>query len=295
MNRAWLIPIVTAVVVSWAFAEQKYPATGLVLKVDPIHKTMLVSCSAIPGLMDAMTMPFTVVDPNEMAHLRPGTMIEFTLVVDASSSHAESIRSHSYQGLEPDPLAARRLKLLDQATRAARSKSVSLGEHIPDFTLTGQDGRPVTLSKFKGKVVALDFVYTRCALPNFCFRSSNNFGNLQRRFYDRLAKDLVLLTITFDPAHDSPDAMQKYARNWKADPRAWHFLTGSESDIRRVCDLFGEDYFPDEALMDHSLHTAIIDRSGRLASNLEGNEFTATQLGDLVQSVLSQSHPSHTH
>jgi protein SCO1/2 len=47
--------------------------------------------------------------------------------------------------------------------------------------------------------------------------------------------------------------------------------------------------------MDHSLHTAIIDRSGRLASNLEGNEFTATQLGDLVQSVLSQSHPSHTH
>jgi protein SCO1/2 len=53
--------------------------------------------------------------------------------------------------------------------------------------------------------------------------------------------------------------------------------------------LFGEDYFPDEALMDHSLHTAIIDRHGRLAANLEGNEFTPTQLGDLVQIALIPS------
>jgi protein SCO1/2 len=211
-------------------------------------------------------------------------MIEFNLIADASSSRAESIRVHSYQGLEPDPLAARRLKLLDRA-HTSGSKPVSIGAVVPDFTLTGQDGRQVTLARFKGKVVALDFVYTRCALPNFCFRTSNNFGNLQRRFHDHLSKDLVLLTVTFDPIHDSADVMQKYARTWKAD-LAWHFLTGSEAEVRRVCDLFGEDYFPDEALMDHSLHTAIIDRRGRLAANLEGNEFTSTQLGDLVQSVL---------
>jgi protein SCO1 len=275
-----------------AHAEQKYAANGLILRVDPVHKSIVVSCNAIPGFMEAMTMPFAVADAKELDNLRPGTMIEFTLVVDANSSRAESIRVHSYQGLEPDPLAARRLKLLDRASRTGASKTVSIGEVVPDFTLTGEDGHQVTLSKFKGKVVALDFVYTRCALPNFCFRSSNNFGNLQRRFHDHLAKDLVLLTITFDPIHDSPDVMQKYAGTWKADLKAWHFLTGSEADVRRVCDLFGEDYFPDEALMDHSLHSAIIDRRGRLAANLEGNEFTSTQLGDLVQSVLV---PTRTH
>jgi protein SCO1 len=293
MIRPWQIAVALTLMALSAIAEQKYPATGLVLKIDPAHKTLLVSCDAIPGFMDAMTMPFVVANPTELENLHPGMMIEFTVVADASSSHAESIRIHNYQGLEPDPLAARRLKLLDQAARGARSKSLSVGEPVPDFTLTGQDGRPVTLSKFKGKVVALDFVYTRCALPNFCFRSSNNFGNLQRRFHDYLSKDLVLLTVTFDPAHDSPDAMEKYARTWKADPHAWHFLTGEEVDVRRVCDLFGEDYFPDEALMDHSLHTVIIDRTGRLVSNLEGNEFTATQLGDLVGTVLDQSKSSH--
>lgn len=273
-------------VATLACAAQKYPATGLVLKVDPAHRSIVVSCNAIPGFMEAMTMPFSVADAKELDNLRLGAMIEFTLVADANSSRAESIRVHSYQGLEPDPLAARRLKLLDRASRTGASKVVSIGEVVPDFTLAGQDGRQVTLSKFKGKVVALDFVYTRCALPNFCFRSSNNFGNLQRRFHDHLAKDLVLLTITFDPVHDSPDVMQKYAHTWKADSKAWHFLTGSEADVRRVCDLFGEDYFPDEALMDHSLHTAIIDRRGRLVANLEGNEFTSAQLGDLIESVL---------
>jgi len=269
-----------------AYAGQKYPASGLVVKVDPASNFLVVSCNAIPDFMEAMTMRLSVADPKELNNLSPGTMIDFNLIADADSSRAESIRVHSYQGLEPDPLAARRLKLLDRAVRTTASKPVAIGEAVPDFTLTGQNGRQVTLSSLKGKVVALDFVYTRCALPNFCFRSSNNFGNLQRRFHEYLAKDLVLLTVTFDPVHDSPDVMEKYARTWKADSKAWHFLTGAEADVRRVCDLFGEDYFPDEALMDHSLHTAIIDGRGRLVANLEGNEFTSAQLGDLVQSVL---------
>jgi protein SCO1 len=281
--------LVLTVLSTLAYANQKYSATGLVLEVDPARKVMVVSCNEIPGFMEAMNMPLKVADASELQNLRPGSMIEFTLAVDANSSRAESIRIHSYQGLDPDPLAARRLKLLDRATHGSGTKPVSLGDLVPDFTLTGQDGRRVSLSEFKGKIIALDFVYTRCALPNFCFRSSNNFGNLQRRFHEHLAKDLVLITVTFDPVHDSPEVMQKYAGTWKADANAWHFLTGSDADVRRVCDLFGEDYFPDEALMDHSLHTAIIDRSGRLVANLEGNEFTSTQLGDLVESVLTST------
>ena len=129
-------------------------------------------------------------------------------------------------------------------------------------------------------------------LPNFCFRSSNNFGILQKRFKERLGRDLILLTVTFDPSHDQPDVLSKYAGVWKADPKTWHFLTGSPADVRRVCDLFGEDAFQDEGLMNHSLHTAIIDPKGKLAANLEGNEFTAEQLGDLVETKLNGSQSS---
>jgi len=74
--------------------------------------------------------------------------------------------------------------------------------------------------------------------------------------------------------------------------RLLRFLTGSTSDIAHVCASFGVDFFPDEGLMDHSPHTAIIDPAGKLVVNLEGNEYSAEQLGDLVQTVLDRA-PAH--
>jgi protein SCO1 len=274
--------------VSVAFCQtQRQPASGLVLKVDPAHQTAVISCKEIPGYMGAMEMSLRLSSATEFNKLKPGDMIDFVLVADKNDAYADSVRVHAYQGFEPDPSSARRLKLLAKAAQPS-GKPLAIGDTVPDFTLTGQDGKPVAFSQFRGKVVVLDFVYTRCALPNFCIRSSNNFGELQKRFRNQLPRDLILATVTFDPVHDSPEALAKYSQRWNADPAAWRFLTGSEAAIRRVCDLFGEDYFPDEGLMDHSLHTAIIDRSGHLVANLEGNEFTAEQLGDLVQTVLAQ-------
>lgn len=267
--------------------QQRYPAEGLILEVDEPHRSIIVSCNSIPGYMEAMTMPLSLRNGENLSALQPGTAIDFTLVVEKASVYAESIRLHTYQGLEPDPLSARRLSLLNKLAGGS-AKPLALGDAVPDFTLTGQDGRPVTFSRYKGKVVTLNFIYTRCALPNFCFRSTNNFGNLQRRFRLHLGRDLVLMTVTFDPAHDTPEALTKYGQIWKADLHAWHFLTGSAADIQRVCDLFGVDFFPDEGLMNHSLHTAVINRQGRIVANLEGNEFTAEQLGDLVNSVLKE-------
>lgn len=277
--------------VASATAEQRYLVRGLVLKLDASHKMMALSTDPIPGYMEAMTMPLSVRDAKELVGLKPGTLIDFTLVVEKDSSYAEAIRVHHYQGLEPDPLAARRLKLLNQVANPSAMKPLAIGDTVPDFTLTDQNRQSVTFSKFGGKVIALNFVYTRCALPNFCYRSSNNFGILQKRFHNRLGRDLVLLTVTFDPAHDQPDVLAKYAGTWRADANTWHFLTGSAENVRRVCDLFGEDFFQDEGLINHSLHTAIINQKGKLVANLEGNEFSAAQLGDLVETVLAN--PNH--
>lgn len=233
-------------------------------------------------------MPLNIRDAKELESLTPGMMISFNLVVEKDASHAEGIQVLSYQGLEVDPLTARRLKLLNRATNPAvpGHEPVALGKAIPDFHLLDQDGRPIRLSRFQGKVVALNFVYTRCALPDFCLRTASNFAQLQQRFRNKLGSELVLLTVTFDPAHDQPDVLKKYGSNLKADFRAWHFLTGPIPEVQRVCDLFGVDAFLDEGLMTHSLHTAIIDRKGDLTANIEGNQYTAGELADLVQTVL---------
>jgi protein SCO1/2 len=273
----------------WA-SEQRYSAKGMILKVDPLHKTMTVSCQAIPGFMEATSMPLAVRDASALKELSAGTTISFTLVVDKDGSHAESIQAQSYQGVEVDPLTARRLKLLNQATnpKLQGHELVELGKHVPDFTLLDQDRHRIREASFTGKVVALNFIYTRCALPDFCFRTANNFGLVQKRFKDRLGTQLILLTVSFDPTHDQPEALRKYAGVWKADAHSSHLLTGPPAEVQRVCDMFGLDAFLDEGLMDHSLHTVVIDQNGNLAANVEGNQFTADQLGELIQTVLDR-------
>jgi protein SCO1/2 len=287
--RAFCI-LTFAFCVTTSAAAQTYHVSGVVLHVDPGRNTFSASIREIPGFMPAMAMPFEVRQRKDLDGLVPGVAVEFTLVVSKTSSHAERIRLVPYRSVEQDPLTADRLKLLTKLARGTSSPRVlSIGDPVPDFTLTDQTRRQVTLSAFRGKVVAVNFVYTRCALPNFCLRIANNFGAVRKRFQSQFGRDLVLLTVTFDPARDTPEVLAQYAARWSADPATWHFLTGPVADVRRVCDLFGVDAFPDEGLMSHSLHTAILDRQGKVAANLEGNQFTVDQLGDLIKAVLDSS------
>jgi len=251
---------------------------------------MVVSCERIPGYMEAMVMPFSVRDAHELAGLAPGTMVDFTLVVEKESSHVESVRIRPFTSPAQETVQQQRLEALQRVLQPHTSTAaLRAGELVPDFTLTDQTGSSISLHQFAGKVVLLDFVYTRCVLPDYCYRFSNQFGTLQRRFAGRLGRDVVQITITFDPVHDPPQVLADYARTWKANPKTWHFLTGSPEDVQRVCSWFGIESWPNEGLLVHTLHTAIIDRDGRLAVNLEGNQFTAQQLGDLAETVMD--HP----
>ena len=286
MRRALGFTALLFLAVHSSVAAQEYPVTGMVLRVDRSRNTFTASIQAISGFMPTMAMPFEVRQPTDLDGLVPGAAVEFTLVVHQKSSHAERLRIVRYQSAEQDPLAAARLKLLTRIAGAAPRKVLAIGETVPDFRLTNQKRRPVALSDLRGKVVAINFIYTSCALPNFCLRIANNFGVLRKRFRAQLERDLVLLTVTFDPVHDTPEVLARYASQWDADPARWHFLTGPVRDVQRACHLFGVDFFPDEGLMNHSLHTAIIDRQGKLVANIEGNQFTADQLGDLTEAVL---------
>lgn len=269
---------------------QEYAVTGMVVSIDRPSRAFVASIQAIPGYMQAMTMPFEVRQESELQGLVPGTVVSFTLVVDRRTSHAERIRIVQYQNTEQDPFSASRLKLLSDLASANLQRGVvlSLGDSVPDFTLLDQRRRNVSFSQMRGKVVVANFIYTTCALPNFCLRLSNNLAVLQKRFARELGRDVVLLTITFDPVHDTPDVMAKYASQWSANADTWRFLTGPPTDVERVCRYFGVHAYSNEGLLDHSLHTVVVDRQGTLVANIEGNQFTATQLGDVVAGVIGR-------
>jgi protein SCO1/2 len=254
-----------------------YQATGLVVRVDPAGSTLTVSHDEVPGVMDAMVMPFTVRNPASVAAVRPGDRVGFRLVVGKEASHIDRVRllnaAPADQGLIATPAAA---------------TLVPIGAPVPEFALIDQRGDTVSLAALRGKVVVVTFIYTRCPLPDYCPRMIANLAAVRDRFHDRLGKDVALLTVTFDPQFDTPQRLMAFARSQKADVPGWFFLTGDAAGIRRVCEAFGVEYWPDSGLITHTLQTAVIDRDGRLAAAVEGKDFTGRQIGDLVQVVLER-------
>jgi protein SCO1 len=290
VKRCILLIVLLLLAVAQSWAAETHAATGMVLKVDRPNRTMIVSCESIPGYMEAMTMPFPVRDSKALDALQPGATVEFTWVVDKDSSYADNVHTRPFDNLELDPSQARRLKLLEKMVTptASGSEAIAIGQSVPDFALTDQNRRQIALSQFSGKVVAITFIYSRCPFPNYCFRLSNNFGELQKRFKKQMGKDLVLLSIVIDPANDRAEALTNYSHIWKADSDGWHFLTGPLPEIQQIARKFDMNFYPDEELYVHSFHTAVIDRQAKLAANIEGNTFTAQQLGDLVDTLIKQ-------
>jgi protein SCO1/2 len=281
------IGLLLATSMSWA--SQQYAVSGLVLKVDRPRGVFVVSCNPIPGYMDAMAMSFSVRKPESLDGVEPSAMVEFVLHVDGHSSYADDLQVRSFESVEQEPQEAQRLKVLQNiANLGAQVQPLAMGEVVPDFEFTDQNQQRIALSQFAGEVAVLTFIYTRCPNPNYCFRLNSNLGQLQKRFSQRLGHDLVLLSIVVDPEHDQGKTLTNYANIWRANPQGWHFLTGPLPDIQKVTRMFGMDFWNGEGIVIHSFHTIVIDQRRKLAANIEGNQFTAQQLGDLVETMLPE-------
>jgi protein SCO1/2 len=263
---------------------RRYRVEGLVLDVNQQQRTMIVSHRAISGYMDAMAMPFRVPQAGELRGLNPGDLVEFQLIVKGHSSHAEKVRL----GKGGDVGTSESLLVLPEP-----KEQLKRGETVPDFELTDQSHQHVRLSDFRGKVVVMNFIYTRCPLPEVCPRLSASFAELQRRFRKQVGRELILLSVTLDSQHDTSEVLAEYGARWGADAKGWHFLTGESSEIERIAGRFGLIYWPEEGLLTHTSQTAIVGRNGRLAALIEGFSYEHQQLGDLVAQQMEVAHVSH--
>ena len=215
-------------------------------------------------------MPFPVKTPAELDGLGPGSRVKFDLEVRKASTLVRHI-------------AAQPAAQLDDVPIPKPAEKLAIGALVPDFALTDQLGRTVRLSDFRGRLVAIDFIYTRCPIPDVCPRLSANFARLQKRFGDRI----VLLSITIDPQYDTPEILAGYARRWLANSAIWHLLTGADTDIQRIAGSFGLVYWAEEGVITHQAVTAIVNSDGELSALLEGASFTQQQLLDLVEAQLA--------
>jgi protein SCO1/2 len=259
-----------AILTASPLPAKTYAVDGIVIAVDPAARTMLVSHRAIAQYMPPMMMPFRAENPAQLAALHPGARILFDLSVTKSQVLARNIR----------------LSGAADAEIPAPTQKLAIGAALPDFQLTDQNGQTLRAADLHGKVAAIDFIYTRCPLPDVCPRLSANFALLQRRFQGQSGRDLALLSVTVDPDFDTPAVLAAYAHRWAAAP-GWHFLTG---DVAPLASALGEIYWADEGSIGHNSTTAIFGRDGRLAASVDGSSYRSDQLANLIAHQL-EAHP----
>ena len=262
--------------------EKRFPIEGKVIAVNKTDRTATINHKDIQGYMPGMTMEFKIKNDADLEIMKPGDQITGTLVVDDISSWVE-ITSIVEGGAQLTPTSA-------------VPGEPKPGDAIPDFQLVNQDGKPIHLSQYAGKALALTFVYTRCPQPDQCTLMSNNFAAIDQELQkqpDVYAKT-HLLTISFDPDYDSPKVMRSYGashtgRYSDETFQHWEFATGSSDQVKGIAQFFGLRYFHDtesgEDQVIHSLRTAVIGPDGKLVKLYRGNEWKPAEIVSDLQSL----------
>ena len=255
---------------------KRYPLRGKVMSVDKAAKKANIEHDEVAGYMPAMTMDFEVREDWVWEDMKPGSLIRAELVVDNAQGKfwLEKI------GIEAASIPGQELPVND--------KFAQIGQSVPDFILTDQDGKKVSIKDFSGKALAITFIYSRCPLPEFCVKMSTNFSDvaLMAMADPELKDKLRLLSISFDPETDTPAKLRSYGLGYlgkdaKPDFTVWRLAVGKDAEVRKIADFFGLRYEldpNDKTVINHSLRTAVIAPDGKVTKILAGSSWTPEQL-----------------
>lgn len=252
-----------------------YKLRGKVVAANPSTGEVTIDHEAIPGFMEAMTMPYKLKDPSIMSELHPGDVITADLLVS--------------QDADADVFLDN-IVIVAQGKPDYRPTSIyhvpAPGDAVPDFSLRNQDGRTIRLKEFRGKAVLITFIYTRCPLPNFCPLVTHNFAVIEKQLEAQpavLAKT-ALLSVSFDPDHDTPARLRAYGADYIGSDRPgafahWNFAVPNKKDLGTIARYFDVGITTGaDGSMTHTLSTTLIGRDGKVLQFYPGNDWTPNQV-----------------
>ena len=263
-DRATAVPIK-------AVAE-RYPLTGEVLRVEPERKVLIVRHDEIKDYMPAMTMEFLVSD-GDLALARPGQRIRAEMIPSKDGDFRLERIWPDDASIEARSVATGAMQLRQDTHTRGKNAFREVGEAAPDFSLYDQNGRVVQGSRFRGRQIMLNFIFTRCPVPTMCPAATAKMITLQRLAREAGVRDLELVSITLDPLHDTPGVLREYAAVRGIDTSNFSFLTGPEGAIRDLLTQFGVITQLQGDILQHTLATLLIDPQGRIAHRTDGSQW----------------------
>ena len=272
----------------YLFGTQTYTADGRVAGIKDGGHTLVVEHEEIPGYMPPMIMPLSVADSSMTAGLETDDAIQFRLAVSGDEARIVDLRSIADTAVARNP--ARSTTPMNQGGSGG-SPVLQQGDRVPsDLTLTDQAGTSFQIGDYQGQALVLTFIYTRCPLPDYCPLMSKRFATLQPQLRERYGQDVQLLSISFDPAYDTPQVLREYAAKYTDHLDTWTFATGDSTQVQRATDLFG--VYTKEAENDeitHNLTTVLVGPEGRVKRLWRGNDWAPEDVRQAVERVVGSS------
>jgi len=271
---------------STAAAYKIYHLRGKVVSTNPATGEVTVNQEAIPGFMEAMTMPYKLKDPSILSELHPGDTITADVQV-SQNPDADILLVHI--------VVVAQAKL--DYKPAVFYHVPAPGDAVPDFKLRNQDGRAIHFDQFRSKALLVTFIYTRCPSPNFCPLVTHNFAVINRQLAasPALYAKTHLLCVSIDPEHDTPARLRAYGAEYIGSEAKnafahWDFAVPTKPELLEMAKFFdvGITYGADDAIT-HTLSTTLIDTRGKVTQFYPGNEWTPEQVVADVKKAASSS------
>lgn len=253
---------------------QHYSVRGTVHDVQTERRQVLIEHEDIPGLMPAMTMSFDVASDAVAARLRSGQVIEFDLAFDG----------HGYVLVDFEVVGE-----ADEEEGWVRFGDALLrSDPAPEFALIDEKGRPLALSDLAGKVLLVDFIFTTCSGP--CPVLTSSHVRAQRLLPEDVQGRVHFVSISVDPEHDTPEALEAYALARGARLDDWSFLTGPPAEVDPVLKAFGVGRTRSgDGAVEHTVISYLIDGQGRIVKRYFGLQHEPRELAaDVATLVRSQ-------
>lgn len=242
---------------------------GKVLSVDPEAKIfeVKISKSGSAKIVPVEKQAFRVSRGDlEIGYL--GRRIKANATFYANAWHLEQIFPTDGEGAEEVRLANR---ILHRETAAMkRGKFVREGDALPDFGMINEDGEFVRIKDLRGKPFVLNFIFTRCAVPKMCPASSTKMAELQEEARTEGLTDLYFVTVSFDPAFDSPGILRSYAKGYGMELDNFHLLTGTQEVVDDLLRQVGILTIEEDGTINHTIATLLVDAEGQVAYREEG-------------------------
>ncbi|MFM7818261.1 MAG: SCO family protein [Verrucomicrobiota bacterium] len=277
-NARFLLGVVIAIagmILTGCGQGSVHSTRGVVREFPADGSSVVIRHEEIPGFMPKMTMMLRVRDTNELAGIREGDEVEFRLHVAREEHWIDAIRKVGRATNKEPP----------GTLESMAGAELANGDLIPDLEITDEEGESLRLSGYRGRAVALTFIFTRCPLPEFCPRMSKEFA----RAHESLLQEgpepdrWQLLSLSFDPEFDTPKVLRRHAQSQRrGEDRHWRFGALSQESLRRAAPLVGLRVQRDEGGISHNLRTVVLDARGRIHLQLDGNSWSSA---DLVRAV----------